>query len=147
MLMIHQRLGLISRSLKPKNATWSHLRERVKSHATTATTTSPANGQIQPNITSIVRSRFDSCHRKSEGPRERNPRSRIVALVADSPPHRHHCEERDKLRDAYQQAVSIWLQVGGSDPKSMHLPKAVAAKKDLDHIAGQLVEHCNQHGC
>ncbi len=57
------------------------------------------------------------------------------------------CEVRDTLRDAYQTAVSLWLSVGGADPNAMHLPEAVAAKKDVDLIAAKLVEHRSKHGC
>lgn len=64
--------------------------------------------------------------------------------MADSSQSR---DEVDRLRVAYVSAVSLWAVVGGADPDTMHLPKAVAAKKDLDEVAGKLLNHREQHGC
>lgn len=37
--------------------------------------------------------------------------------------------------------------MGGTDPLRMHLPVAIAATRDLDHIAKQLIDHRHEHGC
>jgi hypothetical protein len=57
------------------------------------------------------------------------------------------CEERDRLQDDYGDAVSLWMQAGGSERRRMSSPAALAAKKDLDHIAELLIDHRDEHGC
>jgi hypothetical protein len=57
------------------------------------------------------------------------------------------CDERDKLQRAYQEAVSLWMKLGGTDPNTMHLPRAAAAKEDVDEIAAKLSWHRWDHNC
>jgi hypothetical protein len=57
------------------------------------------------------------------------------------------CAERDRLREAYLTAVSIWVEAGGPDPDVIHLPKALEAKKRLDEAATRLIAHRGAHGC
>jgi hypothetical protein len=57
------------------------------------------------------------------------------------------CEERDRLQDEYRAAISLWTKAGGTDPQLMDRPAALAAKKDLDHIAKLLINHRQHHGC
>jgi hypothetical protein len=70
---------------------------------------------------------------------------RIVVAAMKSSPQK--CEDRDRLQDEYRGAVALWIKTGGSDPHRMSLPSAIAAKKDLDHIAQQLIDHRVNHGC
>ncbi len=55
------------------------------------------------------------------------------------------CIVCDGLREEYTSAVALWADVGGADAETMHLPKAVAAKKQLDEVAGALLDHRSQH--
>jgi hypothetical protein len=57
------------------------------------------------------------------------------------------CADLNTLRGGYIAAVSRWYDVGGADPNLMHLPEAVAAKKNLDEVATRLIDHRKQHGC
>ena len=57
------------------------------------------------------------------------------------------CKERDALQATYSTAISLWARMGGTDPLRMHLPVAIAATRDLDHIAKQLIDHRHEHGC
>ena len=57
------------------------------------------------------------------------------------------CDERERLQDQYRGAVSLWTNAGGTDPQLMDRPAALAAKKDLDHIAKLLIDHRQLHGC
>jgi hypothetical protein len=62
-------------------------------------------------------------------------------------PSHGNCEERDRLRDEYRAAVSLWMNAGGTDPQLMDRPLAQTAKKDLDHVAKLLIDHRQHHGC
>jgi hypothetical protein len=57
------------------------------------------------------------------------------------------CEDRDRLQTAYRDAISLWTSVGGTDSERVHIPAVVAAKKDLDHVSKQLIDHRLHHGC
>jgi len=58
-----------------------------------------------------------------------------------------NCEDRDRLQVAYRSAISLWMNLGGADPERLHLPAVLAAKKDLDHVAKELIDHRQHHGC
>jgi hypothetical protein len=60
---------------------------------------------------------------------------------------RKNCEERDGLQAAYRSALDLWTATGGADPDRMHLPTAAAAKHYLDHMATQLIDQRQLHGC
>ena len=68
-------------------------------------------------------------------------------IVASTVGSSRECEERDRLQAAYSGAVSLWMNVGGTDPERMSLPVVIAAKKDLDDVAKQLIDHRADHGC
>jgi hypothetical protein len=57
------------------------------------------------------------------------------------------CDDRDQLQAAYQRAITLWTNVGGTDPERMHFPIAVTAKNVLDQAAKRLLDHRQHHDC
>jgi hypothetical protein len=57
------------------------------------------------------------------------------------------CEEPERLRKAFQDALLVWTKTGGTDPLKVHLPQVISAKVALDEAADTLVAHRKSHGC
>jgi hypothetical protein len=59
----------------------------------------------------------------------------------------HNCPERDRLERRYRRAISLWIELGGTDSSRKHSPKVVAAKQELDRVTKLLLKHRGSHGC